>query len=288
MNDVLPQSILDRLNRPDSHQSKLDNGKVLIIGGSRLFHGAPLLALKTTSRIVGMVFFTSNESSLGEVATKLKCSLNSFIWIRWAEVDEYIAKADVILIGPGMMRERSNCDGPNIKCSELDKQGWETRNITEKLLEKYPEKQWVIDAGSLQVMEAKYIPKKAILTPNRKELGMLFGKTDEVELRGFLQEKSREYQCTIVSKDNGTIIVSPEEILELKLGNVGMNKGGMGDVLAGIAAGLAAKNPPFVAACVAAFVNQQAAENLYQRVGFAYNADDLAEEAPKVLGEFWR
>ena len=35
--------------------------QITIIGGSDLFHGAPILALKTASRIVDMVFFTSPD-----------------------------------------------------------------------------------------------------------------------------------------------------------------------------------------------------------------------------------
>lgn len=52
-----------------------------IISGSRLFHGAPLLALKVASRLNRMVFFSSPEPSLGEVAAKIKSRLFSFIWV---------------------------------------------------------------------------------------------------------------------------------------------------------------------------------------------------------------
>lgn len=51
---------------------------------------------------------------------------------------------------------------------------------------------------------------------------------------------------------------------------------------------LTAKNPPFLAAQAASFVVKKAADELYQKVGFAYNADDLAEKIPEVLGEYLR
>jgi hypothetical protein len=47
------------------------------------------LALKTASRIVDMVFFSSPEKSLREVASIIKAQLSSFIWVPWEEVEEY-------------------------------------------------------------------------------------------------------------------------------------------------------------------------------------------------------
>ncbi len=47
---------LKKLANPHKNSSKEDNGQVVIIGGSRLFHGAPTLSLKVASRIVDMVF----------------------------------------------------------------------------------------------------------------------------------------------------------------------------------------------------------------------------------------
>lgn len=150
-------------------------GQVTIIGGSKLFHGAPILSLKTASRIVDMVFFASPEPSVGKVAENLKSKLTSFIWVPWEEVREYIKKSDAVLIGPGLMRYRKEGQRAKGKRQNLDKAGLQSKEITERLLSQFPNKQWVIDAGSLQVMELKFIPKNAILTPNQKEFEMLFG-----------------------------------------------------------------------------------------------------------------
>ena len=95
---------LNKLYKPSVNSSKGENGQVTIIGGSKLFHGAPLFALTTASRIVDMVFFASPEPSIGEVANKIKSKLFSFIWIPWEETEEYIKKSDAVLIGPGFMR----------------------------------------------------------------------------------------------------------------------------------------------------------------------------------------
>lgn len=275
---------LKKLFKPHKNSTKADNGQVIIIGGSELFHGAPIFALKTASRIVDMVFFSSPELSIKGVAEKMKSELSSFIWVPFEEIEEYIKKADAILIGPGLLRYRREGG------EEYDEAGEESKEITETLLKKFPNKQWVIDAGSLQVMKAKYIPPKAILTPNEKELRLLFGAEvgSQPSPRHPACNLAKEHSCIIVLKNVETLVCSADESVVVKGGNAGMTKGGTGDVLAGLAVALAAKNPPFLAACAGAFFTKKAADELYKKVGFAYNADDLAEEIPRVLGEYWR
>jgi NAD(P)H-hydrate epimerase len=273
---------LARLYRPATNSSKEDNGQVTIIGGSGLFHGAPILALKTASRVVDMVFFSSPEPSLGKVAPHLKSQLSAFIWVPFNQVEEYIKKSGAVLIGPGLMRYRQ--EKHNSVCQKnriCDPLGEETKKLSEDLLQKFPYKQWVIDGGSLQVMEAKYIPKNAILTPNKKEYALLFGSNKP-------QQMAKKYNCIVVLKSVETIVCSPNKCVLIKGGNAGLTKGGTGDVLAGLTVGLAAKNPPFLGACAASFIVKKAADLLYNKVGFAYNADDLAEKIPEVLGESWK
>src|SRR5260221_8412237 len=95
---------LPKLFKPANNSNGEDNGQVTIIGGSELFHGAPLLCLTVASRIVDMVFFASPEKSVGSIAEKLKSKLLSFIWTPWDDLEHYIEKSDTVLIGPGLMR----------------------------------------------------------------------------------------------------------------------------------------------------------------------------------------
>ena len=275
---------LSRLYKPKAESGKGDNGQVTIIGGSALFHGAPLLTLKTASRIVDMVFFASPTSSLEDVCDKLKSQLSSFIWIPFDEVDQYIEKSEAVLIGPGLLRyhkESEECRREKI----CDETGAQTKKTTENLLKKFSAKQWVIDAGSLQTMDPEMIPKNAILTPNRKEFELLFNLPMN---KDNLEKTAQKYCCIIVGKNAETLVVSPEESVLVKGGNAGLTKGGTGDVLAGLTVALAATNEPLLAACAASFIAKKAADELYKKVGFAYNADDLAQEIPKILGKYFR
>lgn len=276
---VFDESKLKELYRPSGESSGEDNGQVTIIGGSKLFHGAPLLSLKVASRIVDMVFFASPEGPLGSVAEQIKSKLLSFIWIPWDEVDSYIQKSDAVLIGPGLMRYGRETQNSKAKTQNLDREGEETKKITETLLDKFPDKKWVIDAGSLQVMDPMFLPKGCIITPNTKELKILFGENPN------LQSLAAKHNCTIIAKGPETNICSPNGCVEIQGGNPGMTKGGTGDVLAGLTVALLAKNDPFMAACSASFIAKSAADELYKKVGTSYNANDLAEKIPSVLSE---
>jgi len=267
-------------------------GKVTIIGGSSLFHGAPFLGLKIASRLNQMVFFSSPEPSVGKVAEQLKSKLFSFIWVPFQEISDYIEKSDAVLIGPGLMRFRKEKDVKKLENQRLgDKTGRMTKKITENLLRKFAKKQWIVDAGSLQVMDKKFIPEKAILTPNWQEFNLLFGKEIEdyslSQKEVILKKWAKEYKCIILTKETNSLVCSAQKCYLVSGGNRGLEKGGTGDVLSGLVTALAAKKPPLLAAAAAVWVSKKAADSLYQKVGFAYNADDLADEIPSVCRQYF-
>lgn len=282
---------IKKLYKPDNSSSKEDNGQITIIGGSSLFHSAPILALKIASRIVDMVFFSSPEKEIEKVASYIKAQLSSFIWVPWKEIEEYIQKSDAILIGPGFMRYRS--EKQRKECQESGNCGIEarkTQKITQQLLKKFAYKKWVIDAGSLQTIEIKDIPEGAIITPNKKEFKLLFKneakRFDLMENKGkarLLKHLSEKYKIYIVLKGVETLVASPKEVIVVKGGNAGLTKGGTGDVLAGLTTAILAKNDPLISATSASFIVKNTADNLYKKVGFAYNADDLADSVPEVI-----
>ena len=264
---------LSKLYKPSLSLSGEDNGQITIIGGSSLFHGAPLLSLKVASRISSMVFFASPQKSLERTAEKTKSKLMSFIWVPWSDVDDYIQKSDAVLIGPGFMRFESESKVPS--GLECDLECKKTKKITKELLEKFPDKKWVIDAGSLQVINPSWIPRSSIVTPNIKEHKNLFGDLDP-------ESVAKKYKCTVLYKSNPTLICSAKECIEVPGGNGGLAKGGMGDVLAGLAVSLFAKNDALLAGSCASYISKIAADKLFERVGANYNADDLADEIPSV------
>jgi hydroxyethylthiazole kinase-like uncharacterized protein yjeF len=174
------------------------------------------------------------------------------------------------------MRFRSEKASQSDRERSFDEAAKLSREITEKLLKSFSEKRWVIDAGSLQVMEVDWIPKGAILTPNKKEYQMLFGEKDPSEV-------AKKYNCIVVVKGANAAVCSPEKCVEIRNGNPGLTAGGSGDALAGTAVGLLAKNDPFLAACSSTYIVKASADELYKKVGTNFNADDLTEKIPEVL-----
>ena len=160
---------LARLWQPTDAIGKFDGGQVTVVGGSSLFHGAPILALRTASRLASMTFFATPEADR-ELANQIKSKLGSFIWVPAGELDEYVDKSDAVLVGPGMMRNYIQKDG-----STCEDEGNKTRDLSLDLFRKFPQRKWVVDGGSLQMVAVADLPKGAIITPNRKEYKILFG-----------------------------------------------------------------------------------------------------------------
>ncbi len=241
----------------ESHKGQ--NGRLLIIGGSHLFHAASLWSLTVASRIVDLVHYSSVPEN-NAIVQKAKEEFRNGIVVPREDVENYIEEDDCILIGPGMTRDS------------------ETETLTNSLLKKYPHKQWVIDAGALQMMDITLIPKNAILTPHHGEYTQLFGDQD-------VSDAAKKYHCIVLLKGEMDIAASPTQLREISGGNAGMTKGGTGDVLAGLIAALACKNDPFLATITGSFINKKAGDALYARVGPYFNATDLAGEIPGVMKE---
>ena len=90
---------LNKLYIPASSSHKAQNGKVMLIAGSKLFHAASIWPLTTISRIVDMVFYASTTEN-NEIVTKMKEQFLNGIVIPREKIDDYILESDCILIGP--------------------------------------------------------------------------------------------------------------------------------------------------------------------------------------------
>src|SRR5690348_9729186 len=171
---------------PGTGSHKGQNGRLLVIGGSKLFHAASLWALTVASRIVDLVHYSSVPENNAIVHEEKKEFRNGIVVPR-GELDAYIEEDDCILIGPGMTRDN------------------ETETITNELFKKYPNKQWVIDAGSLQMMDLHLIPKHAILTPHHGEFKSLCERTQNAELND--QTKTDEERVRMFAKTFHCIVL---------------------------------------------------------------------------------
>lgn len=269
-------NVLKQLYVPASDSHKGQNGKLLIVAGSKLFHAASLWPLTVASRLLDMVFYSSVPEN-NDLVKLAKKEFRNGIVVPRNHMDHYINEADCILIGPGLPRKNGEEEGDD-----------DTKELTERLIKTYPDKKWVIDGGSLQVIDPEILlnlKTMPILTPHHGEFETLFGSRFTVHGSQSVQEMARKYNSVILLKGPVDTVASPSEIVKIHGGNAGMTKGGTGDVLAGLVASLYCKNDAFLSACAGSYINKKAGEELQKKMGLYFNASDLAYEIPKVMKE---
>ncbi len=293
----MEENVLKKLYLPSHTSHKGQNGRLLIIGGSELFHSASLWSLEVASRIVDLVHYASTDEN-NELVLKLKEEFRDGIVVNRLEIDEYIKEDDCILIGPGMVRVVEEL--PKIdylmkkikEIAEIEHEGMLTYHLTKYLLKKYPDKKWVIDAGSLQMMDPIWIPEGAILTPHHQEFELLISKIRDQKSKQIMKNLTIEekvkwfakvYHCAVLLKGEVDLVASEKNFMVIKGGNAGMTKGGTGDVLAGLVAALYCKNDAFTSAVSASIINKTAGGDLYKTKGYWFNASDLANQIPETM-----
>jgi hydroxyethylthiazole kinase-like uncharacterized protein yjeF len=269
MTDI--SSYLQKVSLPDSNSHKGQNGKLLIIGGSNLFHAASKWSLDIASKFVDMVFYSSVPSN-NELIQVAKQNFWNGIVVSREHIDEYLQEADCVLIGPGMDRSK------------------ETEELTNEVLKKYPDKKWVIDAGALQMVNPELLNEHCVITPHHKEFLELAQRmniqvNDPVTGEAVVRVSEHLHNAAIIVKGPSDIIVFQNKVEMIAGGNAGMTKGGTGDVLAGLIAGLYTVNDEITAVVVGSYINKKAGENLWQKVGPYFNASDLVNEIPITLWE---
>lgn len=276
----------------DSHKGQ--NGKLLIIGGSTLFHAASLWAADIASKIVDMVHYSSTVEN-EKIFVSLKSKFLNGIVIKKQNLLHYIKEDDCVLLGPGFVRGEVENFDKLISLSfdqivKLDHEPSYTIALSYYLLKNFPNQKFVIDAGSLQMMKKEWLLKlktKAIVTPHQKEFEQLFAVSmsdksfeEKVDLT---HKMAKHYNCIILLKAVSDIISDGIITIIIEGGNPGLTKGGTGDVLAGITASLVTKSDPLTSCVVASFLLKKSAEILYQTNKFWFNTSDVINQIPKTL-----
>lgn len=272
---LITEKDIQRLYRPPKNSHKGQNGRLLVIGGSKLFHASIFWTADVASRIVDLVHFSSPAMENNELLSKrAKSKLWNGIVVPWKRVEEYIREDDCVVIGPGMPRKEG-----------LEKGEKPTGETVNRLLKKFADRRWVIDGGAVQEMDISLVNKNMIVTPHAGEFKRLFGKQ---ATRDNARQMAKKYDCVILYKGIVDLVCNQYKCVGISGGNEGMTKGGTGDVLAGLVGALYCKNNALLAASAASFLNKEAGDRLYKKVGPFFNASDLVEEVPRVLKELLR
>lgn len=202
-------------------------GHVLIVGGDAGMGGAVALAGEAALRCgAGLVSIVTRPEHVAPVLAR-RPELMVVGTDTPARVEECLARADVVAVGPGLGRG-----------------AWGQR-LLERVFE--TGKPCVIDADALNLMAQAGldIPDASVLTPHPGEAARLLGsdnQTVQADRLGAARDLAARYQATVVLKGAGTLITEPDGAAGIcLLGNPGMATAGMGDVLTGIIAGLSGR-----------------------------------------------
>jgi len=260
--EIIKSDILNSLTKPKQDSHKGQNGRLLIIAGSEKFHGALLMAIKTASRIVDMVYVYS-PANVGLI-DKLKSEIAVFINVFEKELWQTIEMVDAILIGPGLEENEIN------------------KKLVHKILKKYPNKKIVVDATAFWHLDPLLLHKNCVVTPHSREFFNTFNCDPKPEN---VLAMAKKYNSTVILKGKYDYVSDGKKFYENKTGNVGMTKGGTGDVVAGIISAFLCTNEPLISALAGIYLAGYTGDKLYKQVGTFYNAEDLIGELGEVLGK---
>lgn len=258
---------------------KGDNGTILVAGGSRFYHGAPVLATMSALRSGADLVYTAVPRSIITAVRSFSPAI-----IALPLPDDKLTKGSTNrLIAMLPKNADSACLGMGMS---LDPEA--LANLVIKL--KQAGTKILLDASALIPQILKEISDSGIIvTPHIGEYKRLFGRepgSTKEEMISNVHNLAKEHGITIILKGSINIISDGEQIAVIKRSTPAMTVGGTGDVLSGLAAGLLAKMKPFEAAIVAIYINGIAGAIAFQRTGLHMIATDLIDNLPMAMKQF--
>jgi hydroxyethylthiazole kinase-like uncharacterized protein yjeF len=277
-----PGDVLRVIKPRPSESHKGDFGRLLSIGGSETFSGAPtLVALAALRAGVDLAYIAAPEktaqaiSSMSPDLITIKLEGEHLDPGNVADLKEYIEKADAVVLGPGLGLHE------------------ETKKAVKAVLNavESARKPMLLDADGLKAFSEFKRPLKVplVLTPHAGEYATLTGRKPPEDLRRRVLEVHKtaaELKAVILLKGHVDVMSNGKRFKLNFTGNPGMTVGGTGDVLSGIVgAFLAQQVDPFEAAVAGAFVNGAAGDFAFEEIGHHMLATDLIDWIPSVLDD---
>ncbi len=247
-------------------------GKVLVVGGSQKYYGAPIFAALAAERTGADLITVFAPKMVKSVLPKY--SLNSFI-------NEFVMQ-DLCLKDIGLIVEASKQN--DCLAIGMGLNGDDDTRRASNLIISDTDIPVVIDADSLHSALIEVIRnrknKNIVLTPHKGEFVRAFGENADVA------SIAKDLGIVIVLKGPVDIVAGPTGVYENHTGHPKMRIGGTGDALAGIIAGFIAMGiSPFEAAKSACYHYGLLGEELAKRT-FAFRTYDLIKAWPKFLMRF--
>ena len=276
-----------RLRNRDEKSHKGNNGRLLIVGGSKDYSGAPAIAgMAAIGAGADLVYVAAPEKAAQAIKSTspdlIVKSLegDKLSLMHSGEILDIADSVDCVLLGPG---------------AGIDD---ETSKLFNVLVAKI-KKPIVLDADALKQVELSLIKNRddIILTPHIFEFKSFFNVAGDLKLDidsydfkkvdenvTEFQQVARQMKGTVIVKGQYDLILSGTRFRINKSGNSGMTVGGTGDALAGICASLLTQNlSPFDCACLGAFINGLSGEKAFEIKGNGFSASDLVSHIGSVI-----
>ena len=237
----------------ESHKGQ--NGRVAVVGGGP-YTGAPMISAMAALRSgADLVYLCVPDEILA-----IESSFEPSLIVR--SLDETpVDDIDSILIGPGLGE------------MALDR----ARGLLDSSLNSG--KRIVCDATMLKALPK--LKEDCIITPHLGEFSILGGKErSEEEVRRI----AREMDCTVILKGSIDLISDGARLKKNLSGHPTMTRGGTGDALAGLCAGLLSRSgDAFECACMSAYINGECGELAFREMSYGYTTTEMVDRIPEVL-----
>lgn len=260
---------------------KGDNGIVLVVGGSYIYHGAPILssiaALKCGTDLVYTSVPKINVTPTRAISPNL---------IVIPLVDQKLTLGAVNkLVGALPHNLQSATIGMGLAVQEKNS----LLHFVKSLLDR--DVRLSLDASALIPDILPFLANKnVVVTPHAGEFKRLFGespsnsKNERIKL---VENKAKEFGITVLLKGAMDVISNGTTTYLYEKKIPAMTVGGTGDVLSGLVAGLLSKNRNALeSAAAATFINGLAGKAAQKKLGLHMTSMDLLNEIPSVMKPF--
>ena len=264
-----------------SKSRKGDNGIVLVVGGSYIYHGAPILSSIAALRCGTDLVYTSVPKI--NVTPTRAISPNLIVI---PLVDQKLTRGAVNKLVGALPRNLHYATiGMGLAIQEKNA----LLILVKSLLDR--DVRLSLDASALIPEVLPLLANKnVVVTPHAGEFKRLFGespsnsKNERIKL---VEKNAKKYGITILLKGSTDVISNGTTTYLYEKKIPAMTVGGTGDVLSGLVAGMLSKNRNALeSAAAAAFINGLAGKAVQKKLGLHMTSMDLLDEIPTVMKPF--
>jgi len=279
---ILSSSLVKKFISPRKSSSrKGDNGIVLVVGGSYIYHGAPILssiaALRCGTDLVYTCVPKINVTPTRSISPNL---------IVIPLVDQKLTRGAVNKLVGALPR---NLDSATIGMGLAIQE----RNSLLVLVKSFLDRdvRLSLDASALVPEVLPLLKNKnVVVTPHAGEFKRLFGEVppnSKIQRIKLVEKNAKEYGITVLLKGATDVISNGNTTYLYEKKIPAMTVGGTGDVLSGLVAGMLSKSRNALeSAASAAFINGLAGKSAQKKLGLHMTSMDLLDEIPSVMKPF--